>query len=316
MSARLRLAVLFHRVGPYHLARLEAAGARCHLTAIELSAVDRTYAWAPVAGAPNFARVTLFADEDVDLKRRAVVRSGVGASLAAADPDAVAIPGWSHPGALAALLWCVRKGRPAVLMSESAIDDEIRRRVREAVKRRIVRLFGSALVGGAPHREYACALGLPAPAVVAGYDVVDNAHFARGASEARASEQRSRRRHGLPPRFFLASARFVARKNLLFLLDAYADYRRRAGADAWRLVLLGDGPLRADVESRIAGLGLTGEVLLPGFRQYDELPPSTGSPAPSSMPAPPSLGASWSTRPWPPACRCWSPRVAAARPTW
>jgi 1,2-diacylglycerol 3-alpha-glucosyltransferase len=272
MSARPRIAVLFHRLGPYHLARLAAAGARCDLTAIELSAVDRTYAWAPVSGAPNFARVTLFADEDVDLKPRGLVGRTVRDSLAAADPGAVAVPGWSHPSALAALLWCVRNGRPAVLMSESAMHDERRRPAREAAKRRIVRLFGSALVGGAPHREYACALGLPAPAVVAGYDVVDNAHFARRAREASASDQGSRRRLGLPARFFLASARFVAGKNLLFLLDAYADYRRHVGAEAWRLVLLGDGPLRAEVESRIAGLGLTGEVLLPGFRQYHELP--------------------------------------------
>jgi glycosyltransferase involved in cell wall biosynthesis len=271
MSVGPSIVVLFHRIGPYHFARLAAVGASCGLTAVEFSSFDNTYAWSSVDGAPNFRRLTLF-EGDVDCRSRIELQSSVHASLAATDPDAVAIPGWSHPGALAALLWCVRNGRPAVLMSESAMHDEIRRRAREAVKRRIVRLFGSALVGGAPHREYACALGLPAPAVVAGYDVVDNAHFARGASQARASEQRLRRCVGLPARFFLASARFVARKNLLFLLDAYADYRRRAGADAWRLVLLGDGPLRAQVESRIAGLGLTGEVLLPGFRQYHELP--------------------------------------------
>jgi glycosyltransferase involved in cell wall biosynthesis len=276
MSARLRVAVLFHRFGPYHLARLAAAGTRCDLTAVELSAVDRTYAWSPVCGAPNFTRVTLFADEDVDLKRRTEVRRGVRDLLAAADPDVVAIPGWSHPGALSALLWCVRNGRPAVLMSESAMRDEARRRAREAAKRRLVRLFSSAVVGGGPHREYACALGLPAPSVFAGYDVVDNAHFARGARQARASEQRSRQRLGLPARFFLASARFIAKKNLLRLLDAYADYRRRAGADAWHLVLLGNGELRAEVESRIARLDLTGEVVLPGFRQYDELPACYG----------------------------------------
>jgi hypothetical protein len=53
------VAVLFHRIGPYHFARLAAAGARCELTAVELSAVDDTYAWSPVNGAPNFKRVTL-----------------------------------------------------------------------------------------------------------------------------------------------------------------------------------------------------------------------------------------------------------------
>jgi 1,2-diacylglycerol 3-alpha-glucosyltransferase len=272
MRATLRLAVLFHRFGPYHLARLEAVGARADLTAIELSAVDRTYAWSPVSGAPNFARITVFSDEDVDLKRRTEVRRGVRDALAAADPDVVAIPGWSHPGALAALLWCLRKQRPVVLMSDSGMHDQARRAGREAIKRRVVRLFGSALVGGLPHREYACALVLAPEAVFDGYDVVDNGHFARGARQARLSDQGWRQRLGLPARYFLASARFIAKKNLLRLLDAYAGYRRRAGADAWHLVLLGDGELRAAIERRIALPDLAGAVVLPGFRQYEELP--------------------------------------------
>jgi glycosyltransferase involved in cell wall biosynthesis len=37
-------------------------------------------------------------------------------------------------------------------------------------------------------------------------------------------------------------------------------------------VLLGDGSLRADLESLIAALDLDRNVRLPGFRQYDELP--------------------------------------------
>ena len=266
------LAILFHRLGPYHHARCVAAGARCSLTAIELSATDDIYAWSRVEGAPNFTRRTLFADEDVDRKRRSEVRRGVHAALDAADPEVVAIPGWSHSGALAALLWCLRKGRPAVLMSDSGRHDEVRRRAREATKARIVRLFSSAVVAGAPHGEYACALGLSPGTISDGYDVVDNAHFDRGARQARASAGPWRERLALPKRFFLASSRFVAKKNLLRLLDAYADYRQRAGAGAWRLVLLGDGELRAEVERRIARLELAGAVLLAGFKQYDELP--------------------------------------------
>jgi glycosyltransferase involved in cell wall biosynthesis len=157
-------------------------------------------------------------------------------------------------------------------MSDSGRHDEVRRRAREATKRRVVRLFSSAVVAGAPHREYACDLGLCAATVFDGYDVVDNAHFERGARHARASDEGWRRRLGLPKRFFLASSRFVAKKNLFRLLDAYAGYHRRIGADAWHLVLLGDGELRAGVESRIAQADLAGDVVLAGFRQYDELP--------------------------------------------
>ena len=71
------------------------------------------------------------------------------APLREADPEVVAVPGWSDPGALSALLWCLSNGRPAVLMSESGQHDAMRRRALEALKARVVRLFASALVGGA-----------------------------------------------------------------------------------------------------------------------------------------------------------------------
>jgi glycosyltransferase involved in cell wall biosynthesis len=157
-------------------------------------------------------------------------------------------------------------------MSDSALHDEARRRAPEAIKARVVRLFGSALVGGMPHRDYASVLGLAPEAIFDGYDVVDNDHFARGARQARVARQRWRARLGLPERYFLASGRFVAKKNLLRLLEAYAGFRRRAAGDHWHLVLLGDGELRAEIERRIARADLAGRVMLAGFKQYEELP--------------------------------------------
>ena len=41
----IRLAVIWHRLGPYHLARLRATAQRVELTAIEMSGEDKTYAW-------------------------------------------------------------------------------------------------------------------------------------------------------------------------------------------------------------------------------------------------------------------------------
>ena len=58
------VAVLFHRLGPYHFARLRAAGRLLSIVAIESSGVDETYAWDKVAGADHFERVTLFEHAD------------------------------------------------------------------------------------------------------------------------------------------------------------------------------------------------------------------------------------------------------------
>jgi 1,2-diacylglycerol 3-alpha-glucosyltransferase len=272
-----RLAVVFHRFGPYHLARLEAAGAFCagrgvELLGLECGRTDTVYAWDVVAGARHFRRVTLL-DRGVG-ERRAdpQVAAAVRGALDRERPDVVAIPGWSFASAVAALRWCTAHGAGAVLMSESARQDHRRVWLKEWIKRRRVRRFGAALVGGTPHADYAAELGLPRDRIFLGYDVVDNRHFGEGADAARADAPSRRAALSLPPRYFLASSRFVPGKNLSTLLDAFAAHRGRAGAGAWSLVLCGDGPLRDTLRQQALRLGIGSAVTFPGFVQYPDLP--------------------------------------------
>jgi glycosyltransferase involved in cell wall biosynthesis len=81
-----------------------------------------------------------------------------------------------------------------------------------------------------------------------------------------------RLRLGLPEKYFLASCRFIEKKNLPRLVEAFADYRRAGGVGAWDLVLLGDGHLRQPLTALISRCGLDAAVHMPGFRQYDDLP--------------------------------------------
>ncbi len=266
------VAVLFHRLGPYHHARLRALGKACELTALELSAVDDTYAWAPVDGVADFRRVTLFRERDADREHARDVRERVHAALDEARPDIVAVPGWSARGALAALLWCCRTGTPAVLLSESTARDARRAWWKELVKRRVVRLCQAAVVGGTLHRDYVVRLGMPPERVFLGYDVVDNDHFRLGAAAARSRAAELRDRLALPEHYFLASSRFIPKKNLPGLLRAYAAYRKLAGRRAWGLVVLGDGGLRPELLRLREDLGLFDHVQMPGFKQYGELP--------------------------------------------
>ena len=129
-------------------------------------------------------------------------------------------------------------------------------------------------------------LGMPVERVFPGYDVVDNRYFEDKVAEVRSQKSEVRKKHGLPEKFFLASARFIEKKNLARLLRAYAEYRRQAEvvsrqvshkvstrhSASWSLVLLGDGPLKSDLCRLISDLRLENSVLLPGFKQYNELP--------------------------------------------
>jgi glycosyltransferase involved in cell wall biosynthesis len=263
------------------------------VTGIEWSA--RGYdPWGAAEAPARYQKVSLFPEATDNYPGKALLRRAFCSALERTNPDVVAVNGWNNFGSLAAANCCVVRRIPMVVMSESARGDEPRTSWKEIIKRRIVDLYSAALVGGRRHVEYLVELGMPRERIFTGYDVVDNAYFRQKAEEVRSRKSEVRQKYGLPEDYFLASARFIEKKNLPRLIRAYAKYRqlcRASVSDAetaenagnppsprlrrtsapWDLVLLGDGPLRETLNSQLSTLNLHSHVHLPGFKQYDEL---------------------------------------------
>jgi glycosyltransferase involved in cell wall biosynthesis len=224
------------------------------------------------------------------------------------NPDAIALAGWGLIDARICLAWCRENGAKAIVMSETREADGQRVWWKEFLKSRIVRRFDAALVGGKSHRDYLVKLGMPAERIAFGYNVVDNAYFKAESGKRKAEIELSRRASqsaaagdvgghqpsvierrtsgvssqlsAFPPPFFLASNRFIERKNLSRLIEAYAEYLKRGQesevrgqskqeqgtnneeqstkhqARPWDLCLLGDGELKADLVAQCQRLGL------------------------------------------------------------
>jgi 1,2-diacylglycerol 3-alpha-glucosyltransferase len=274
MERKPAVAVVFHHIGPYHHARLNAAADTLSVTGIEWSA--KSYdAWGAAATPALYHKVSLFPQATDHYPDKTELRCAFSLAVDETNPDVVAVNGWNNFGSLIAANCCVRRGIPMVVMSESSRQDEPRLWWKEAIKRRIVGLYSAALVGGQNHVEYLVELGMPRERVFTGYDVVDNDYFRRRTAEIRDSESEIRNKCGLPESYFVASARFIEKKNLPRLIRAYAEYRRKsqnAGNAMWDLVLLGDGPMRETLNSQLSTLNLHRHVHLPGFKQYDDLP--------------------------------------------
>lgn len=271
VAASTCFVVVFHRLGPYHHARLQGANAIAPVMAVELSRKDNTYLWDVLEGRTPFEHCTLFETQDSESLQPYVVWKAVRAQLDVLRPDVIAIPGIYDKGAVAALRWCRRNRVPCILMSDSTQRDAKRYLWREWLKGRLVRCFSAALVAGKPQEDYVVRLGMSAARVFTGYDAVDNEYFSHQAEAVRAREDQYRAACHLPTRYFVTSNRFIPVKNLFRLLAAYAKYRQRV-IDPWNLVLLGDGELMPQVRRSIQELGLQTCVMLPGFKQYDELP--------------------------------------------
>jgi glycosyltransferase involved in cell wall biosynthesis len=269
----MRVAVTFQRFGPYHHARLRAASASIdEVVGIEVNAADSTYNWSQIQGQEGFDRVTLFSQDEAENPPFIEIQTRIHKALRSAQPDVVAIPGWSSQAAVAALSWSARTGTPSVIMSESSRRDSKRTRTLEWMKTRYVGCFSAALVGGQLHSDYLVQLGMNRDRIFAGYDVVDNDHFWTGARQARERGTLMGQDLGSSKPFFLAVSRFVEKKNLLRMIASYATYRAHIEVEPWDLVLLGDGPQRRQLADLGQKLSLEGSLHLPGFIQYEELP--------------------------------------------
>ena len=263
------IAVIWHRFGPYHLARLSACARAFRVIGIEMSGSDLTYAWKPENGPVPFPRHTLYPTVDCSTVDNRTVAASISRTLTELKPSAVAIPSWGAPYSLAALAWCLQNATPAVVMVDSNPADKDRHGAREWLKRRIVSCFGAGL---ACKPDYLVALGMRREVIKLGYNVVDNRYFETASEKSRHAGAEARRQHGLPRPFFLVVARFVPKKNLAALIAAYAVFRTQSEGNAVDLVLLGDGPLKDDLRTQVSQLGLAGTVHFPGFAQYDTLP--------------------------------------------
>jgi hypothetical protein len=107
-------------------------------------------------------------------------------------------------------------------MTESGAGDKSRSRSSEWIKTKVLTLCPAALAGGSRHRDYLLELGLKRDRIFLGYDAVDNDYFEYGAQAARTNAGGIRASLSLPEKYFLASARFLPKKNLVTLLRAYA----------------------------------------------------------------------------------------------
>ena len=93
-----------------------------------------------------------------------------------------------------------------------------------------------------------------------GCDIVDNKFFMRPSRKEDIENLK------LPENYFLTSCRFVEKKNLKILIEAFSSLE--SVHTEWSLVLAGDGPLRRELESLVLEYNLSDKVHFLGYLDY------------------------------------------------
>ena len=218
-AAPQRIGILFAQFAAYHVDWIEAAArllaGRAEVIAVEVAQASATCAWVPSGKVQGATKRVLFTGEPYE--RIGKWRRFRAQYAALKDCDTVFVGiGYNEPDILALACALRLRGRRVVLMSESKADDFPRHRLRETIKAMLLLPITAALVDGPRQVAYMRALGFARRRVETGYDGV--------------SIERVRALGGVPriaarDRPFVFVGRFVPKKNIVFLVEAFARYR-------------------------------------------------------------------------------------------
>jgi glycosyltransferase involved in cell wall biosynthesis len=124
-----------------------------------------------------------------------------------------------------------------------------------------------------PFAEELSHIGVPAGRITIVHNAIDPAWGSRAKELAAASALRARLGIGTEKKVALIVGRLSPEKDHQTLLEAIAELRNR-GVEDTHLVVVGDGPERAAIESSVTRLGLSDQVTLTG--QTDSAEPYYG----------------------------------------
>jgi len=183
------------------------------------------------------------------------------------NPDVIIISGYAHVTCWAGFLWAKSYRKKVILWSASNQHDRDRSFLKEKLKGFFVKRCDAANVYGKRSKDYVAKLGMNPNKILIKGNVTDNFFYYTKTMEARTVKVALCKQFNVPSHNFVYIGRFSTEKNLLFLLNAYAEL----DTDDWGLILVGNGPLGKDIASYIRRHAIE-NVFLPGFKQKEEIP--------------------------------------------
>lgn len=231
---------------PYHQARIRHLRERLlaidwHLTAIEVASRDALYPFPENIPSHGDDYVCLFTGKSYRALSPYIIHATALRTLEKIRPDVVIAPSTPFPSGMAAVKYSLSNSSLTIMMDDAWEDSDQRGAIVTMAKKIIHKNVDAAFIPAPSHTSYYVKVGFPAERIFYGVDVIDNDFFSAHANSARRQADSLRTALGLPRQYFIFVGRFIERKGIGTLLDAYRRYSLLAPKDRWGLVLIGEG---------------------------------------------------------------------------
>ena len=207
-----------------------------------------------------------------------LINLGLARQLRKQPRSYVVVPGWKYATFVACILLAPWYGHRVCLRLETPLRQELQKsgwktRLRQWVMRHL--LFPRVsyfLYIGQQNKRFYQHFGVPERQLLFSPYAVDNSRFGSAYAQYAGRKSAVRKELGLPEQavITLCSGKYIAKKNPLDAIRAFHRAKKKAAHPSY-LVMVGDGPLRRQMETLIEQLGLH-DVKLTGFVNQSLIP--------------------------------------------
>lgn len=168
------------------------------------------------------------------------------------------------------LLWAKKNKNNLVFWLDSTINDKKHFFPKEQIKHFFLKHFHLYLAPGKKTKQYLEYMKVASSKIITtGYSVnnnffIEQYQFYKNKKVTLLNELEIKRKQN-----FIFIGRFAPEKNILTLLYSFLEVSKNNSE--WGLILLGDGPLKNEINTFISNNDLQDKILLPGFIQQDEI---------------------------------------------
>lgn len=253
---RESILLIWDRIGDYHYARVNACEEILEqdVFTADLAGADALYKWNSISNTTHTVLSTKAAEKSDVINRFRAFRKIVKEHSI----TAVAMP-YGRTEYHVFLLYARLKGIHTIIFSESWYS---RGRVKDFFKSILLKILGQYFFvsGKRAFDHFTKNYSIHPLRIVSGYSVVDNTHFNASVNDPVLKADKKN---------IVCVARYSPEKNLNVLIRCFvsSDLSKR-----YTLLLVGDGPLRAELNQLIESLAVTDRVKLTGWVSYSELP--------------------------------------------
>jgi glycosyltransferase involved in cell wall biosynthesis len=267
----MHIAIIWQRFLPYHIARIRRLRERCiemgyKLSAIEVASQDDSYGFKSNTDLDN-EWICCFPKTSYHEHNANEIHNKVLSVLNGLQPDIVFAPATPFPEGMAAVSYRVHSNKRMIMMDDAWEYTDRRKSVIKFIKRNIHKNIDGAFVPAPSHQHYYNDMGFSEKRIVFGVDVVDNDYYSKKSETIRLNSQVVRSSLQFNENYFLFVGRFLPRKGIKTLLEAYKKYLRYTSGVPWKMVLVGTGPYMNAIQTALD----EENIIYAGARFSDEL---------------------------------------------